>query len=222
MRQFNYNESSEDDFDSPLASPARPPPTRAGSPALLAVPTLADNVDEELSLVRQQLQNVGHTHVFRGTRPEPEGEPANLGEAGAGDAAEEVVSAEEVVEGLVVQGASSIKLGAGGGSDGGSGDEGDNMPDPDPVDFDAENGDDGAKAQEHARSVKVEFEAADIRFWFSQLEAEMTMATVNSQWLKKTILQRNLPNKQKEDVKELLTLPKTQAGNSIYLDIKKS
>ena len=206
--QVNYNESSEEEFDSPLQSPTRPPPTRAASPVLLAVPTLADNVDEELSLVRQQLQNVGHTHAFRGTRPEPEGQPSSLGEA--------EVSVEEVVEGLVVQGASGAKLGDGG-SDGSSSED-DAMPNQ--VDYDAEDVDDGAKAQEHARSVKVDFDAADIRFWFSQLEAEMTMATVNSQWLKKTILQRNLPNKQKEDVKELLTLPKTQAGASIYLDIK--
>ena len=80
---------------------------------------------------------------------------------------------------------------------------------------------DGAKAQEYARSIKVEFNPADINFWFSQLEDEMLMASVGSQWLKKTILQRNLPLKQKEDVKALLVLPKTQAGNSIYKDIKK-
>ena len=68
----------------------------------------------------------------------------------------------------------------------------------------------------------MDFDEADIVFWFSQLEAEMTMASVNSQWLRKTVLQRNLPNKQKIDVKEMLSLPKTQAGDSIYLDIKSS
>ena len=113
--QVNYNESSEDDeYDSPLVSPVRPPPTRAGSPALLAVPTLSDNVDEELAAVTQTLRNVGHTHTFRGTRPEPEGE------AVVNEVAEEVVSAEEVVEGLVFQGAENLKLGAEG-----DGDEGD-------------------------------------------------------------------------------------------------
>ena len=90
-----------------------------------------------------------------------------------------------------------------------------------PVDYDTEEKADGAKAQELARTVKVEFDPADIRFWFSQLEDEMLMATIGTQWLKKTVLQRNLPVKQKEDVKELLTLPKTQAGAHIYLDIKR-
>ena len=48
----------------------------------------------------------------------------------------------------------------------------------------------------------------------------MLLASVKSQWLKKTILQRNLPNQQKEDVKTLLTMSKTQAGDAIYLNIK--
>ena len=48
----------------------------------------------------------------------------------------------------------------------------------------------------------------------------MLMASVKSQWLKKTILQRNLPTKQKNDVKSLLTLTKAQAGDDIYLKLK--
>ena len=86
--------------------------------------------------------------------------------------------------------------------------------------FDTENGQDGAKASELGRQIKVEFSATDIKFWFAELEAEMTMAAVKSQWMKKTILQRNLPTKQKEDVKSLLTLNQIQAGADIYLRIK--
>ena len=89
-----------------------------------------------------------------------------------------------------------------------------------PVNYDIEEKADGDKAAEQARHIKIEFAASDIRFWFTQLEDEMTMASVGSQWLKKTVLQRNLPNKQKEDVKAFLTLQKAQAGNHIYLDIK--
>ena len=46
------------------------------------------------------------------------------------------------------------------------------------------------------------------------------MASVKSQWMKKTVLQRNLPNKVKEDVKAHLALPKSVAGNRIYWDVK--
>ena len=74
LPQVNYNEqSSEDDYDSPLVSPSRPVQTRAGSPVELAVPTLADNVDEDLEQVRRVLQNVGHTHTFRNTKIKVDG-----------------------------------------------------------------------------------------------------------------------------------------------------
>ena len=46
------------------------------------------------------------------------------------------------------------------------------------------------------------------------------MAGIGQQWLKKTVLQRNLPTKQKEDVKALLSLTQTQAGNNIYYRVK--
>ena len=94
-----------------------------------------------------------------------------------------------------------------------------NMPDQ-VIEFDHEDGQDGAKASELGRTIKVEFSASDVKFWFAELEAEMTMATIKSQWLKKTVLQRNLPTKQKEDVKSLLTLTQVHAGSDIYLKIK--
>ena len=89
------------------------------------------------------------------------------------------------------------------------------------MDFDAENGLDGERAQELARHIRVEFEPNDVNFWFSQLEGELIIASVNSQWMKKTVLQRNLPNKVKEDVKAYLELPRTAAGNLIYLEVKR-
>ena len=89
--QVNYrlgNESSEeDDFNSPLVSPSRPPPTRSGSPAELAIPTLNDNVDEELEQVSQTLKNIGHTPLFRPS-----------------------VLKEEVIEGQVVEAPAGAQL----------------------------------------------------------------------------------------------------------------
>ena len=95
------------------------------------------------------------------------------------------------------------------------------MPDPPAVvEFDQEDGQDGAKASELGRQIKVEFSPSDINFWFAELEAEMTMASIKSQWMKKTVLQRNLPVKQKGDVKSLLTLTQAQGGADIYFKIK--
>ena len=83
----NYNEESSEEEESPLQSPARPPVSRAGSPQPLAVPTLCDNVDEDLHSVSQTLKNIGHTPLFRPT----------------------VVKEEEVVEGFI-QGAGEVSV----------------------------------------------------------------------------------------------------------------
>ena len=88
------------------------------------------------------------------------------------------------------------------------------------VNYDTEDKADGEKAQDLARSIKVEFDPNNIKFWFAQLEDEMEMATINRQWLKKSVLQRNLPLKIKEDVMGFLSLQKGEAGAHIYLDIK--
>ena len=171
----NYNESSgEEEFDSPLQSPVRPPPTRAGSPVELAVPTLADNVDEELAAVSQTLSNVGHTHTFRGShptvRPDPEGVEQEVQEPLLPVAADEVLEEHEVHLEVV------------GGGDGGAvceGNEHVNMPDA--VDFEDENGRDGDKAIEYSRTLKLEYNPENVEFWFTQLENEMFTCTIKSQ-----------------------------------------
>ena len=118
---------------------------------------------------------------------------------------------EEVAEEVVVEG--SIKV---------AGEEDLEEPVvPVVMNYDEEDKDDGDKATEQARQIKVEFIPNDIRFWFSELEDEMSMAGINKQWLKRSVLKRNLPVIQKEDVKELLTLQQTEAGAHIYLTIKK-
>ena len=237
--QVNYNESSgEEEFDSPLVSPQRPPASRAGSPQPLAIPTLGDNVDEELEAVSQTLRNVGHTHAFRGTcpstsRPEPEGGNQPLDEVplvepeGGNQPQNEVPLAadlepqEEVEERVKVVAAENNKVQDGNEPDNdGNEDEPENEGNGDApenevvimVNYDQKHEDDKDKAQELARTIRVEFMPNDIKFWFSQLEAEMLLA--GTQWLKKTVLQRNLPVKQKEDVKSYLSMPQDEAGNT--------
>ena len=61
-------------------------------------------------------------------------------------------------------------------------------------DFETENGADGAKASELGRQIKVEFSVTDIRFWFAEIEAEMTMASIKSQWLKRCVSVKNFPS----------------------------
>ena len=53
------------------------------------------------------------------------------------------------------------------------------------VDFEAENADDSATAMDNLRSVQCPFNKADIEFWFSQLEDQLTLIGVKKQWTKK-------------------------------------
>ena len=104
LPEVDYRDlSSEEEYDSPLVSPQRPPVTRAGSPVELAIPTLADNVDEDLNAVSQALQNVGHTHTYRNTRPSVRQDPEGVEEV-VGQVGEAAPVGEEVVnEGFVAQ-----------------------------------------------------------------------------------------------------------------------
>ena len=88
------------------------------------------------------------------------------------------------------------------------------------VDFDAENADDSASAMDNLRSVHCPFNKSDIEFWFSQLEDQLTLIGVKRQWTKKIALSRFLPPEIQTEVKSLMKLSQTAAGNDIYLKIK--
>ena len=88
------------------------------------------------------------------------------------------------------------------------------------MDFDSENGADGANAMDKMSSVKCEFTRDDIEFWFTELETQLEVIEVKSQWSKRIALQRFLPADVKQEVKSLLVIPKAQAGDDIYKKIK--
>ena len=182
----DYNEDSSSDEDLPFVSPKRPSVTRAGSPTLLAVPQLCDNVDEDLEKVSNTLKNIGHTKLFR---------PSNSED-------------EEVIEGHIVGFPANKAVKAG-------------PPAIIMVDFDQENVDDSATAMDNLRSIQCPFNKGDVVFWFSQLEDQLTLIGVKKQWTKKIALVRFLPTEIQNEVKSLLKLGQTAAGNDIYFRIKK-
>ena len=88
------------------------------------------------------------------------------------------------------------------------------------VDFDRENAEDSATAMDNLRSVQCPFNKADIVFWFCQLEDQLTLVGVKKQWTKKIALVRFLPPEIQNEVKSLLKLQQTAAGEDIYFRIK--
>ena len=89
------------------------------------------------------------------------------------------------------------------------------------VDFELEDADDSATAMDNLRSVQCPFNKHDLEFWFSQLEDQLTLIGVKKQWTKKIALVRFLPPEIQIEVKSLLKLGQTAAGNNIYYRIKK-
>ena len=88
-------------------------------------------------------------------------------------------AAEEVVEGVIVGGGDTLKVDAGDG-----GDRSEDEMAGDEVDFEVENGQDGDKAIEFSRTLKIEWIPANVEFWFTNIENEMFTCEVKSQWLK--------------------------------------
>ena len=88
------------------------------------------------------------------------------------------------------------------------------------ADFDTENGVDGKSALSDLKAVICPFIKDDIEFWFGQLEGQLEVIEIKSQWLKRIAIQRFLPPEIQTEVKSLLTLSKTAAGADIYLKIK--
>ena len=88
------------------------------------------------------------------------------------------------------------------------------------ADFATENGDDGDDAMRAMLSVKCEFDKEDIAFWFTELESQLEVIEVKSQWTKRVALQRFLPVEIKHKIKALLKEEKATAGTDIYKRIK--
>ena len=87
------------------------------------------------------------------------------------------------------------------------------------ADFEDETGEDGANVSEHLRNLQVPY-SEDIKFFFSQLENQMEMSDIKSQWMKRQALVKSLPVKVQEEVKTLLILKKSEAGDLPYKDLK--
>ena len=88
------------------------------------------------------------------------------------------------------------------------------------LNYDAENGVDPPEIHSRTGGIRVDFNRANVRFFFSQLEMHMEASGVLSQWLKRLLLQRSLPSDIVADMEDLLTRGKAEAGATAYKDVK--
>ena len=75
-------------------------------------------------------------------------------------------------------------------------------------------------ADYYKKKVRVEYDPEDLEFWFLALEDEMTWSGIKAQYTKRQVLVQNLPLDVKAEIKDLLRLNKTQAGDLAYKDAK--
>ena len=88
------------------------------------------------------------------------------------------------------------------------------------VNFDIENGVDGDKAIDKLNTVVCPFDKDDIEYWFSELEMQLALIDVKSQWLKRLAVQRFLPVEIRHEVRDLMLIQRADAGDDIYKKIK--
>ena len=87
--------------------------------------------------------------------------------------------------------------------------------------YDEENGADAADALSKVGGVqKLEFKRRDCKFWLQQVEARMRLIGVRSQWTKMQIVSCMLPDDVAEQVKHLLRVEETDAGDRCYKKVK--
>ena len=85
--------------------------------------------------------------------------------------------------------------------------------------YDEQNDKDPADIHTKIAKIKLVFDRNDVRFFFTQLEMQMENSGVKSQWQKRLLLHNLLPPDIIEDLKDLLNLNKTEAGDA-YKDMK--
>ena len=92
-------------------------------------------------------------------------------------------------------------------------------PPPPPHNFEDINGQDGPEVMGKVGSVKIPWDE-DVEYFFFDLENQMEMINVQSQWVKRSILANNLPNHIRAEVKDTLKKVRAQVGPTVYKDIK--
>ena len=85
--------------------------------------------------------------------------------------------------------------------------------------FEDIDGTDGPEVLKSLASCRVPWDK-DVTYFFADLEMHMELLTIKSAWYKRIVLANNLPDTVKPEVRHLLKKTKTQAGSTIYKELK--
>merc|ERR1712219_79991 len=91
------------------------------------------------------------------------------------------------------------------------------------MDFEDLDQPEAAETMAKLASVKIPWDSSDVEGWFMEIEMQMELLNIKSQWVKRIIIGNNLPELIKVEVKDLLKVPKsklTQENKLIYKVLK--
>ena len=98
------------------------------------------------------------------------------------------------------------------GSNFGSG-ESEGNPDDIMVNFQDEDATEDSDVMTKSQSIKLEFDHSDVEFWLTQIEMHMATAGIKRQWTKRLVLDMNLPQSVKAQMKDILRKDKDEVGD---------
>ena len=82
------------------------------------------------------------------------------------------------------------------------------------VDYDTATGTDPEDVYTRSQHIKVAWDSAKVKFYFTQLEMQMETAGIKSQWQKRLMLQKNLPPNIISELENLLIQKQSEAGTT--------
>ena len=90
------------------------------------------------------------------------------------------------------------------------------------VNFDSKNDDNGADAMKNLGQIRISWDPEDPSYFFSKLETELQIFSINKQFTKRQALIRNLPDEVAKEFKHLVTLEEDAAGDLPYKTLKQA
>merc|ERR1712102_110279 len=86
--------------------------------------------------------------------------------------------------------------------------------------FDTIDAVDGADSLGKLSQVKVPWDPEDVEYWFTELELQIELFSIKSQWVKRVILANNLPENVRSQLKDILKVQKSQLNENNKLIYK--
>ena len=88
------------------------------------------------------------------------------------------------------------------------------------MNFEDQNGEDGPEIMGKLYQILLTYDNSEVKKWINRLEIKMESYGIQSQWNKRIVLEQNLPSHIQDKMNSLFEKRKTEAGPTIYKELK--